>query len=88
MDPLTGSAIVFGASAISSLFNNASQRKTNKMNYKIMQEQNKFNAQEAQKNRDWQESMYLRYSSLGSQIAQMRANGLNPFLSGVTPGLS
>ena len=85
MDPLTGSAIVFGASAISSLFNNASQRKTNEMNYKIMQEQNKFNAQEAQKNRDWQESMYLRYSSLGSQIAQMRANGLNPFLSGVTP---
>lgn len=85
MDPLTGSAIVFGASAISSLFNNASQRRTNKMNYKIMQEQNAFNAQEAAKNRDWQEQMYKKYSSVGSQVAQMRASGLNPFLSGVTP---
>lgn len=85
MDPFIGSALTFGASAISSLFNNSSQRKTNEMNYKIMQEQNKFNAQEAEKNRDWQERMYLRYSSLGSQVAQMRANGLNPFLSGVTP---
>lgn len=85
MDPLTGAAITFGASAISSLFNNHSTKKTNQMNYKIMQEQNKFNAQEAAKNRDWQEQMYLKYSSLGSQVAQMRANGLNPFLSGVTP---
>lgn len=85
MDPLIGSALVFGSSAIGSLFNNSSQRKANKQNYKIMQEQNKFNAQEAEKNRDWQERMYLRYSSLGSQVAQMRANGLNPFLSGVTP---
>jgi hypothetical protein len=85
MDPLIGGAISFGASALSSLFNNRSQRKTNQMNYKIMQEQNKFNAQEAAKNRDWQEQMYQKYSSVGSQVAQMRANGLNPFLSGVSP---
>jgi hypothetical protein len=38
MDPLIGGAISFGASALSSLFNNRSQRKTNQMNYKIMQE--------------------------------------------------
>jgi hypothetical protein len=85
MDPLIGGAISFGASALSSLFNNRSQRKTNQMNYKIMQEQNQFNAQEAAKNRDWQEQMYQKYSSVGSQVAQMRANGLNPFLSGVSP---
>lgn len=85
MDPLIGSAISFGASALSSLFNKRSQRKANQMNYKIMQEQNKFNAQEAAKNRDWQEQMYQKYSSVGSQVAQMRANGLNPFLSGVSP---
>lgn len=85
MDPLTGAAITFGASAISSFFNNRSTKKTNRMNYKIMQEQNKFNALEAAKNRDWQEQMYQKYSSVGSQVAQMRANGLNPFLSGVTP---
>lgn len=85
MDPFTGAALSFGASAISSFFNNRSQRKANEMNYKIMQEQNKFNAQEAAKNRDWQEEMYQKYSSVGSQVAQMRANGLNPFLSGVSP---
>jgi hypothetical protein len=71
MDPLIGGAISFGASALSSLFNNRSQRKTNQMNYKIMQEQNKFNAQEAAKNRDWQEQMYQKYSSVGSQVAQI-----------------
>lgn len=85
MDPLTGAAITFGASALSSLFGISSTHKTNKMNYKIMQEQNKFNAEEAAKNRDWQEQMYQKYSSVGSQVAQMRANGLNPFLSGVSP---
>lgn len=85
MDPLTGAAITFGASALSSLFGLGSTSKTNKMNYKIMQEQNKFNAEEAAKNRDWQEQMYQKYSSVGSQVAQMRANGLNPFLSGVSP---
>lgn len=85
MVPLLGSALSFGASALSSLFNNRSQRKANQMNYKIMQEQNKFNAQEAAKNRDWQEQMYQKYSSVASQVAQMRANGLNPFLSGVSP---
>lgn len=85
MDPLTGAAIVFGASSIGSLFGMKSTHDTNKMNYKIMQEQNKFNALEAQKNRDWQENMYQKYSSVGSQVAQMRANGLNPFLSGVSP---
>lgn len=85
MDPLTGAAIAFGVSSISSLFGMKSTHDTNKMNYKIMQEQNKFNAAEAQKNRDWQENMYQKYSSVGSQVAQMRANGLNPFLSGVSP---
>ena len=79
MDPLTGAAITFGASAISSLFNNHSTKKTNQMNYKIMQEQNKFNALEAAKNRDWQEQMYLKYSSVGAKVSQMRENGLNPW---------
>lgn len=85
MDPLTGAAIVFGAQSLGSLFGLKSTKSTNKMNYKIMQEQNKFNALEAQKNRDWQEQMYQKYSSVSSQVAQMRANGLNPFLSGVSP---
>lgn len=85
MDPLTGAAVVFGAQALGSLFGLKSTKSTNKMNYKIMQVQNKFNSLEAQKNRDWQEQMYQKYSSVGSQVAQMRANGLNPFLSGVSP---
>lgn len=41
--------------------------------------QNKFNAQEAQKSRDWQE--YMRDTSVESMINQFRENGLNPYLA-------
>lgn len=80
-----GAAITGGASLLGSVLGISSQRKTNRMNYRIMQEQNSFNAREAQKNRDWQEQMYQKYSSVPAQVAQMRAAGLNPFLNGITP---
>lgn len=80
-----GGAISAGSSLLGSVLGVISQRKTNKMNYRIMQEQNAFNAREAKKNRDWQELMYQKYSSVPAQVAQMRASGLNPFLNGVTP---
>lgn len=41
--------------------------------------QNAFNAQEAQKSRDWQE--YMRDTSLSSTIKQLEENGLNPYLA-------
>ena len=33
------------------------------MNYRIMLEQNRFNAEEAKKNRDWQELMYRMFGT-------------------------
>lgn len=39
-----------------------------------------FNAQEAQKQREWQEQMYNKYYSPQSQVSQLRSAGLNPYL--------
>ena len=50
------------------------------MNYKIMQEQNRFNAEEAKKNRDWQELMYRMFGTSSAKANDMRAAGLNAFI--------
>ena len=55
---LIGGALGVAGSLIGGLFGKHNTDKTNKMNYQIMQEQNRFNAEEAKKNRDWQEPMY------------------------------
>lgn len=55
----------------------------NKQNKEIMQMQNQFNAQEAQKNRDFQVDMFNRTNSYNSPKAQMQRfmeAGLNPDL--------
>lgn len=46
---LVGGALGLAGSLIGGLFGNHNTNKTNKMNYKIMQEQNRFNADEAKK---------------------------------------
>ena len=51
------------------------------MNYRIMQEQNRFNAEEAQKNRDWQELMYRMFGTSTAKANDMRAAGLNFYCS-------
>ena len=43
------------------------------MNYRIMQEQNRFNAEEAKKNRDWQELMYRMFGTSSAKANDMRA---------------
>ena len=48
---LIGGALGLAGSLLGGLFGKSNTNKTNKMNYKIMQEQNRFNAEEAQKNR-------------------------------------
>ena len=58
---LVGGALGLAGSLLGGLFGNHNTNKTNKMNYQIMQEQNKFNKEEAQKNRDWQEMMYRMF---------------------------
>ena len=54
---LVGGALGVASSLLGGLFGKSNTNKTNKMNYQIMQEQNRFNAEEAKKNRDWQEQI-------------------------------
>lgn len=81
---LVGGALGLAGSLIGGLFGNHNTNKTNKMNYQIMLEQNKFNKEEAQKNRDWQEMMYQMYGTSSAKAADMRAAGLNALLGDVS----
>ena len=49
-----------------------------------MQEQNRFNAEEAKKNRDWQELMYRMFGTSSAKANDMRAAGLNALLGDVS----
>lgn len=80
---LIGGALGIASSLVSGLFGKHNTDKTNAMNYKIMQEQNKFNAAEAQKLRDWQEMMYRMFGTSSAKANDMRAAGLNALLGNV-----
>lgn len=81
---LVGGALGVASSLIGGLFGKSNTDKTNKMNYKIMQEQNRFNAEEAKKNRDWQEMMYRMFGTSSAKANDMRAAGLNALLGDVS----
>lgn len=81
---LVGGALGIASSLVSGLFGKHNTDKTNAMNYKIMQEQNKFNAAEAKKLRDWQEMMYRMYGTSSAKANDMRAAGLNALLGDVS----
>ena len=81
---LVGGALGLAGSLVGGLFGKSNTQKTNQMNYKIMQEQNRFNAEEAQKNRDWQELMYRMFGTSSAKANDLRAAGLNPLLSDVS----
>ena len=81
---LVGGALGIAGSLIGGLFGKHNTNKTNAMNYKIMQEQNTFNAAEAQKLRDWQEMMYRMYGTSSAKANDMRAAGLNALLGDVS----
>ena len=49
-----------------------------------MQEQNRFNSEEAKKNRDWQELMYRMFGASSAKANDMRAAGLNALLGDVS----
>lgn len=80
-----GSAIGAGANLVGGLLGFGGQKSSNKTNLKIAREQMQFNREEAQKQRDWQEDYYERYSSPVAQSAQYRAAGLNPYLANIQP---
>ena len=81
---LVGGALGLAGSLIGGLFGKSNTKKTNEMNYRIMQEQNRFNADEAKKNRDWQQLMYSMYGTSSAKANDMRAAGLNPLLGDVS----
>ena len=81
---LVGGALGLAGSLLGGLFGKHDTDKTNKMNYQIMLEQNKFNKEEAQKNRDWQEMMYRMFGTSSAKASDMRAAGLNALLGDVS----
>lgn len=81
---LVGGALGLAGSLFGGLFGKKNTDKTNAMNYQIMQEQNKFNKEEAQKNRDWQEMMYRMFGTSSAKANDMRAAGLNALLGDVS----
>lgn len=80
-----GSAIGAGANLLGGIFGLSGQKSANKANLKIAREQMQFNREEAQKQRDWQENYYKKYSSPVAQSVQYRSAGLNPYLANIQP---
>ena len=81
---LIGGAFGLASSLLGGIFGKRNTDKTNEWNYRIMQEQNRFNAEEAKKNRDWQEMMYRMFGTSSAKANDMRAAGLNAFLGDVS----
>ena len=81
---LIGGALGVAGSLLGGLFGKHNTDKTNEWNYRIMQEQNRFNKEEAQKNRDWQELMYRMFGTSSAKANDMRAAGLNALLGDVS----
>lgn len=71
------------ASSVGNLTDNVvgmiNQNHQNKVNLRMMREQNDFNAQQAQLQRDWQEDMWNKNNEYNSPEA-MISRGLNPFV--------
>lgn len=94
MDPITGSAIVSGASnLIGNIFGSKSQSSANKQNMQIAQMNNDFNAREAQKARDFQLDMWTKtneYNSARSQRQRWEQAGYNPYMmaNGANAGIA
>lgn len=73
------------ASTVGNLTDNVvgmfNQNHQNKVNLRMMREQNAFNAEQAQLQRDWQEKMWDMNNAYNSPDA-MISRGLNPFIQG------
>lgn len=71
------------ASSVGNLTDNVvgmiNQNHQNKVNLRMMREQNDFNAEQAQLQRDWQEDMWNKNNEYNSPEA-MISRGLNPFV--------
>ena len=76
-----GGIIAAGASLAGNAIGASSQNKVNQTNIDINRENNRFNAEQAQIQRDWQEKMWGMNNSYNSPNA-MISRGLNPFIQG------
>lgn len=74
-----GGIIAAGASLAGNAIGAASNNKTNQTSIDINRENNRFNAEQSQIQRDWQEKMWGMNNSYNSPNA-MIARGLNPFI--------
>lgn len=81
---LVGGALGVAGSLLGGLFGKHNTDKTNEWNYKIMQEQNRFNSAEAEKTRKWQEMMYRMFGTSSAKANDLRAAGLNAMLGDVS----
>nr|DAP65110.1 MAG TPA: Putative minor capsid protein [Microviridae sp.] len=77
---LLGGIIAAGASLAGNAIGSASQSSTNNASKEIAEMNNKFNAEQAQLQRDWQEKMWNKNNEYNSPHA-MISRGLNPFIS-------
>lgn len=85
---LLGGIIAAGASLAGNAIGAASQSNTNDASKEIAEMNNKFNAGQAQLQRDWQERMWNKNNEYNSPQA-MISRGLNPFIgSSVGAGVS
>lgn len=78
-----GGIIAAGASLAGNVIGAASQSSTNEASKELAEMNNKFNAEQAQLNRDWQEDMWNRNNEYNSPSA-MISRGLNPFIGSNT----
>jgi hypothetical protein len=85
---LLGGIIAAGASLAGNAIGASSQNKTNETSKEIAEMNNKFNAEQAQIQRDWQEDMWNKNNEYNSPQA-MISRGLNPYIgSNVGAGVS
>lgn len=80
---LLGSIVQTAGDIWSNALNAKVQQQTNKMNWQMNQLNNQFNANEAAKNREFQEYMWNQqntYNSPSAQRARLEEAGLNPYM--------
>lgn len=85
---ILGGIIAAGASLAGNAIGSSSQNKTNETSKEIAEMNNKFNAEQAQIQRDWQEDMWNKNNEYNSPQALI-SRGLNPYIgSNVGAGVS
>ena len=70
-------------SIVNGISNAIGSRRNYKYNLRLQQQSQQFNAQEAQKNRDFQKQMFdetNQWNSASAQVQRLREAGLNPYL--------